>query len=339
MSESTEPTPIAIAATAPWLAAAREAIIGAVQDDRLPQALLLQGIPGLGKSGLAEWIARYALCDHPGVDACGQCPACQFYQADNHPDLLRVGVEEGKKQIAIDSIREMIGALALSSYRGRRKVAVVQPADALNVNGANALLKTLEEPSGSALLILVAVRPERLPATIASRCQRVKLKAPADDVARTWLMQQGGDQDWTLPLTLSAGAPLAALALSAAPEVAAEMADVPQMLGRGEVDIPALAERCQKHLPAERLRCLEHWISERIRYGLTSPPPSTGGQPGVSAEVRRRHIQGLYQLLDEVRRARMLLLTSNAAVALLFEQVFVAIAREMDALRVASRRT
>ena len=337
MSDATPPNPIDLAASAPWLARAREAIAGACAADRLPQALLLQGIPGLGKAALGEWIARYALCDAPGVDACGRCPSCQFYQANNHPDLLRVGVEEGKKQIAIDDIREMIGALSLSSYRGKRKVAIVQPADALNVNGANALLKTLEEPSGSALLILVAVRPERLPATIASRCQRVKLQAPDETVARAWLDAHGKSEDWTLPLKLSAGAPLAALALSAVPQVESEMAEVPQMLSRPDADIPSMAERCQKHFPAERFRCLEFWISERIRYGLTSPAPSAPGQPTVSPEVRRRHIQRLYGLLDEVRRARSLL-SSNAAVALLFEQVFVSIAREMDALRQASRR-
>jgi DNA polymerase-3 subunit delta' len=337
MSDDTHLTAVALAAHAPWLAKAREAIASAVTADHLPHALLLQGIPGLGKAALAEWIARYVLCDHPTQDACGQCPSCQFYAADNHPDLLRVGVEEGKKQIAIDDIRAMIGALALSSYRGRRKVAVVQPADALNVNGANALLKTLEEPSGSALLILVAVRPERLPATIASRCQRVKISAPEDSVARAWLDATAQPQDWTMPLKLSAGAPLAALALSGVPQVESEMAEVPQILGRGDADIPSMAERCQKHFPAERLRCLEYWISERIRYGLTSPPPTATGKPGLTPEGRRRHIQGLYRLLDEVRRARSLL-SSNAAVALLFEQVFVSIAREMDALRAASRR-
>jgi len=187
------------------------------------------------------------------------------------------------------------------------------------------------------LLILVAVRPERLPATIASRCQRVKLKAPDETVARAWLDAHGKAEDWTLPLKLSAGAPLAALALAAVPQVESEMAEVPQMLSRPDADIPSMAERCQKHFPAERFRCLEFWISERIRYGLTSPPPSAPGQPTVSPEVRRWHIQRLYGLLDEVRRARSLL-SSNAAVALLFEQVFVSMAREMDALRQASRR-
>jgi DNA polymerase III subunit delta' len=337
MSETATPARVDLAASAPWLATAREAIAGAHAADRLPHALLIQGIPGVGKAALAEWIARYALCDRATDDACGTCPSCVYYAAQNHPDLIRVGVEEDKKQIAVDSVREMIGALTLKSFRGRRKVAIVQPADALNVNGANALLKTLEEPSGSALLILVAVRPEKLPATIASRCQRVKIAAPSDAVARQWLDAQQAGPDWTVPLRLSAGAPLAALALADVPQVAEEMAELPQILGRGDADIPSLAERCQKHYPAERLRCLEFWVSDRIRYGLTSPAPAATGQPGPSAEVRRRHIQGLYRVLDEVRRTRVLL-SSNASVALLFEQLFVSIARELDALRAATRR-
>ena len=255
------PTPD-LASRAPWLESARSVIAGATRAGHLPHALLLQGIAGLGKASLAEWIARYALCDAPDEDACGVCPSCQFYAADNHPDLLRVGVREDKKQIAIDDIREMIGALTLSSYRGKRKVAVLQPADALNINGANALLKTLEEPSGSALIVLVAERPERLPATIASRCQRIHLSAPDERTATEWLNSVAKPQDWSLPLTLSAGAPLAALSLAEVPQVESEMAELPQILSRPNADIPALAERCHKHFPAERFRCLEHWICE-----------------------------------------------------------------------------
>ena len=332
--EAVRPSPD-LAGRAPWLETVRGTIARATAAAHLPHALLLHGIAGLGKASLAEWIARYALCDAPGEDACGACPSCQFYAADNHPDLLRVGVREDKKQIAIDDIRAMIGALSLSSYRGKRKVVVLQPADALNNNGANALLKTLEEPSGSALIVLVAERPERLPATIASRCQRIHLTPPDKATATEWLNGVAKPQDWSLPLTLSAGAPLAALALSAVPEVESEMAELPQILSRPNADIPGLAERCHKHFPAERFRCLEHWICERIRMGLTSPLPA---EPSA-AMVRRRHVQALYRLLDEVRRARSMMLTSNAAVALLFEQVFIRLAQELVSLRSAPRRS
>lgn len=327
--------PASLAATAPWLASARAAIASAEAGGRLPHALLIQGIAGLGKAALAEWIARYALCEAPGADACGVCPSCRWVAAGNHPDLMRVGVEEDKKQIAVDSVRAMITALTLKSYRGRRKVALLQPADALNANGANALLKTLEEPSGSALLILVAARPERLPATVASRCQRIKVRPPTGPVAVEWLAAQRSGTDWSTPLALTAGAPLAALAWADIPQVEAEMAELPDLLGRGHPDIPALAERCQKHYPAERFRCIEHWIAGRIRYGLTAPPPADPARPDA-ARVRRRHVQALCRLLDETRRARALL-NSNAAPAMLFEQVFVSLARELASLNAARR--
>ena len=114
------------------------------------------------------------------------------------------------------------------------------------------------------------------------------------------------------------------------------MAELPQILSRPNADIPALAERCHKHFPAERFRCLEHWICERIRYGLTSPLPAADA---AAASVRRRHLQGLYRLLDEVRRARSMMMTSNASVPLLFEQIFIRLAQELESLRSAPRRS
>jgi hypothetical protein len=155
-------------------------------------------------------------------------------------------------------------------------------------------------------------------------------------VALEWLGTQRSEMDWALPLKLAAGAPLAALVLADVPQVAEEMAELPDILGRGDADIPGLAERCQKHYPAERFRCVEYWISERIQFGLTTPVPADPARPDA-AMIRRNHLQALYRLLDETRRARSLL-NSNAAPALLFEQLFVSLARELTALNSARRR-
>ena len=329
-----------LAGRAPWLARAREQVAGSLAAGRLPHALLLQGAPGLGKAALADWIARLALCDRPGAAPCGACTACRLNAAGTHPDLHRVGVAEDRKQIAVDDIRELIAALALKSLRGRRKVAIIDPADALNASGANALLKTLEEPTPGALLILTVARPERLPATIASRCQRIKVTAPERAVALEWLAGEDAATDWAAPLALAGGAPLGALALAAAGAHALEreMAEFPALLSRPDADLVGLAERCQQQLPAERLRWIENWVTERIRKGLNvNGADHSPGTPGLPAAARTRHIQGLYLILDDTRAAQAAL-KGSANVTLLFERLFVRLARELEMLRAGRAR-
>lgn len=335
-----ELTSFRLAGRAPWLAAAREQVALAIGAGRLPHALLLQGQPGLGKAALADWIARLALCETPAAGPCNACTSCRLHEAGTHPDLRRVGLVEDKKQIAVEDIRELIGSLSLKSYRGRRKVAIVDPGDAMNASGANALLKTLEEPSAGALLILTVARPERLPATIASRCQRLKIAPPERDAALAWLAAEDPATDWAGPLSLAAGAPVAALRLAAAGahDLEREMAELPGLLARPEADLVGLAERCQQRLPAERLRWIENWVTERIRRGLLSPAPDhSPANPGLPAAARRRHIQGLYEILDDTRAAQAAL-KGSANVTLLFERLFVRLARELETLRAGRAR-
>lgn len=325
-------------AQAPWLRGARERTRQMLASNRLSHALLVQGAPGLGKRALAEWIARLALCESPGVDPCGACPSCLLLAAGSHPDLQRLEVPEDKKQIPIDSVRAMIEALSMKSYRGRRKVAIIDPADALNVNGANALLKTLEEPSGEALLVLTVSRPERLPATIASRCQRVKVRAPGHAEALEWLRGIDPAGDWEPRLRLSAGAPLAALDLAGLAPLEPEMTELLSLLSRADADLVGLAERSQGRNPAERLRWIENWVTDRIRRGLVGPAPDhSPGSPGLPADLRTRHIQGLFRVLDEARLARASL-QGNANVTMLFERLFLMLGQELEPLRAARGR-
>ena len=330
-----------LAAAAPWLAVARERVAQALARGRLAHALLLQGQAGLGKAALADWIARLALCQTPGAAPCGVCTSCRLHEAGTHPDLRRVGIAEDKTLIAVDDIRELIASLTLKSYRGGRKVAIIDPADAMNASGANALLKTLEEPSAGTLLLLTVARPERLPATIASRCQRIKLAPPDRTAALAWLGLLDPVTDWQGPLALAAGAPVGALALAAAgaAELGREMAELPAMLSRPDVDVVALAERCQQQLPAERLRWIENWVTERIRRGLTATVAGhITGTPGLPATARRRHIQGLYRILDEARVGQGALLRGSANVALLFEHLLWTLARELQSVRAERAR-
>ena len=328
MSESKKPfrppgTDLALAREAPWLAPAREQVQRAIAAGRLSHALQIVGPPGLGTAGLAEWIARAALCDRPASAPCDECASCRLHEAGSHPDRVRIAVREDKQQVLIDDVRELIESLGLRSQRGGRRVAIVDPADAMNVNGANALLKTLEEPGAGALLILPLARAHRLPATIASRCQRLELAVPPVAVGLAWLRARGANADWEGLLAIVGGVPPDALALAeaGAAELPREMAELPAYLRRPDADPVQLAERWAKHFPAARLRWIENWITERIRLGLAGPAPGhTPATPGLPAPARTRHIQDLYGLLDETRGAREAL-HGSANVASLFERV------------------
>jgi DNA polymerase-3 subunit delta' len=133
----------------------------------------------------------------------------------NHPDLHRIAPPEDKEQILIDQIRDLTVTLAMKSHAGGFKIAVIQPAERMNMAAANSLLKTLEEPTDNTLLLLVSEQPARLSATIRSRCQVCHLVPPMANQAIAWLENQlGGQQPVEALLRLGAGAPLEALRLA-----------------------------------------------------------------------------------------------------------------------------
>ena len=106
---------------------------------------------------------------------------------DRHPDLHWLHPEEDKETISVDQVRDVIDIFTLTAHRGGAKVAIVEPAEALTTAAANALLKTLEEPSPGSYLLLLSHQPGRLAATVRSRCQHLALRAPATERVATWL--------------------------------------------------------------------------------------------------------------------------------------------------------
>ena len=197
----------------PWQTDQAERLRRAHTASRLPHAILLSGVAGLGKRRFCDWLAARLLCEAAAERApCGECRGCRLLAGGSHPDLLRVGLEEGKRQLGIDAVRGLIGFVRLSSQYAGYRVALVHQADHMNRSSANSLLKTLEEPPANAVLVLVADQPARLPATIRSRCQQVAFAAPTPRQAKDWLQAQEASAAESL-LPLCGFAPLAAIAL------------------------------------------------------------------------------------------------------------------------------
>ncbi|KPK37706.1 MAG: hypothetical protein AMJ69_10635 [Gammaproteobacteria bacterium SG8_47] len=201
----------------PWLQTQWGQVSRQMEQGRLPHALLLTGPTGVGKLTLARALTRSLLCEQRSDEgaACGECRGCRLMAAGTHPDTVEISPEEDSKVIKIDQIRTLSSYLSLTTQYGGAKVALVHPADALNVNAANSLLKTLEEPAAHAVLILCTSRPASLPATVRSRCQTLRVGIPPADVAAQWLAPQlqSGEFSAEQLLALASGAPLAAAAL------------------------------------------------------------------------------------------------------------------------------
>jgi len=249
----------------PWLAAGLEdawRLSGA-------HALLVHGPAGAGFFEFAVVLAQSLLCEADPPDAggprrriaCGRCASCRLVATRSHPDLrtvlpeeLRVargwtdekdyeppqGATKPSRNLRISQVRAAIDWAQQTSGRGRGKVIVLHPAEALNVPSSNALLKTLEEPPGAVRLLLTCPDPEHLLPTVRSRCQRLALRLPPADQARAWLQAQGLAAPDAL-LALAGGSPLEALAWAADGFAPAQLAMLPKRVAAG--DASALQSR------------------------------------------------------------------------------------------------
>lgn len=187
-----------------------------IKADRLPHALLLSGPAGLGKLDFARLLAQFLLCENPTTEhACGHCQGCHLFAAGTHPDFQAIQPEEEGKELTIGQIRELLSWQTLTPQYGRARVVIIEPADRMNQNAANALLKTLEEPAQNALILLVTAHSASLLPTIRSRCQQWSFAIPSRDISLPWLAEQLTDKALAeLTLAISDGAPLRAASLA-----------------------------------------------------------------------------------------------------------------------------
>ncbi len=292
--------------------------------DEMPHALLVHGPRGIGKTEFARALAASVLCEsRAGSLACGNCPACHWFSQGNHPDYREVvpeasgdddeeeaeaGAKEKAKSlfIKIEQVRALADFIALSTHRSGHRVLVMRPAEALHPNAANALLKTLEEPPPSTLIVMVSERPARVLPTIRSRCRAFGLGPPPPKEAIAWLRAQG------------IGAPEVALATAGgAPLLARDLADPAESEFRsrilGELSRPggANALACAAGIDRARLERFLYWMqtwvfdvaSRKAGAPIRHHPDLA---PAIEARAKAASAEGLFDLERELAEARRL---------------------------------
>jgi DNA polymerase-3 subunit delta' len=292
-------------------------------------ALLLNGQVGLGKRQFAERLARALLCAEPGDtgDACGTCRQCRLLAAGTHPDLARVEPLEEGKVIAVDQIRALSGFITTRPHSAERKVTIICPAESMNINAANSLLKLLEEPPLGSVLILVSDRPAMLPATVRSRCQRVDFRLPTRDAALTWLAAQGvAGGEAQILLDLAGGAPLQALAESDLLREREQLLTDIEALGAHDGDPVVVAARWHKLGARRCLGWLAGAVADLIKLAMVGGP----GAHLINVDLASRlqalgqglHLKQLYGFADALAEARGLL-ASPVDNLLLLEDILI----------------
>jgi DNA polymerase-3 subunit delta' len=294
----------------PWLEPARHTIVAALAQGRLPHAMLLTGLPGLGKTVLADAIARQLLCTAPTADTgpCGRCSACTQLDADTHPDYIKVERDEDASVIKVDQIRSLEEKLSLSSHQGGYKVAVINPAGKMNINAANSLLKTLEEPSDNTVLLLVCERPSQLPATVRSRCQQLRVAVPGQDIALQWLRGQGVTEHAETYLSMAHGAPPGALGLAQADSIKARREHFDSLVGilDGRLAPLTIAESWAREEDLQGIRWMQGWLMDLLRISISGHTRGVGSVDlldGLTRLARRLDSRVVFDQLDMINRA------------------------------------
>lgn len=299
----------------PWHAESWQGLHRARREDRLPHALLLAGPEGLGKRAFADRLIAAWLCAAPTADgeACGACKSCGLLAAGHHPDVMRLEPEEVGKQIKVDAVRGLFDFITLTPVYHQCRVALINPAENMNLSSANSLLKMLEEPPPSGRFVLVTHQPARLLATIRSRCQRVDPGRGNHQTMLQWLQSQNPDSDGSLLLRLANHAPLRALAMSEKMPARGEFyRSLAALLTRREAPL-TIADQWRAEAPGQILDWMTQATMDLIRLGAGVARLDNEDQREILTQCGRQvSPRGLFRLLDkQTESARLLAATNN----------------------------
>lgn len=234
--------------------------------ERTPHGLLFWGPPGVGKRLTALCMASAVNCAEGDGDPCGACDACARIRNGKHPDVMQVRPVKRARVINVEAIETITDLAALHPRIGRRRVFLIEEAERMNETAQNKFLKTLEEPPGRSMFILLSAHPDQLLPTVRSRCQQVRFGALRPETVLELLTREMGDA-----LTPGAAAAVASLAQGQMKRAASlanterrdYVLELASRLGGGE-DPLALSEDFAARLKSER---------ERIQSALKAEHP------------------------------------------------------------------
>lgn len=279
--------------------------------NKVPHALILSGVEGIGLERLARTVVHQHLCmDTESEYPCGVCKACRLLAAHTHPDFLQVSPAKQGGAILVDQIRGLCNYLEKTAQQGGWKVALISPAESMNMAASNALLKNLEEPRAKTLVILVSHRLSQVPATVRSRCQIETLSIPTADQSLAWLTNVAGDsQQMTDALDMAGGRPLLALEYMQGEGLVQrlQLENLLDSLRSGDVSPCDAAQQVQQYDAENAIE----WAMSYLHRQVTS-------------ELRDRLNPALFGFSDSLIKARGWILSgSNPNNQLLWEQLFI----------------
>ena len=315
---------------------------------RLPHALLVTAPIGTGALEFGWALAAGLLCERSNTQtvagACGQCPACHWMQAGNHPDFRFVGLDgEGpnelseagldseesvplgsretngappaargkpvrnRPEIRIDAIRTLGDFALTGARRSGLKLILISAADRLNAAAANALLKTLEEPMSGVIFILASEAPARILPTVRSRCITFPLAAPFNDVARDWMLTNGSLEPNGAQRLLDAcgGAPLTARAYADPIRFETYQSAHSAIASLPDADLLEVAQRLEGLEPSLWVIALQRWVEDLARIASGIQPRSKSADlRQLNAIAARSNLQALVTCAQQLLRFR-----------------------------------
>jgi DNA polymerase III subunit delta' len=281
-------------------------LVRMADEARVPGAVLLAGPSGIGKYTLARAFAARLLCDAvAGGDVCGTCAQCVRLTAGTHPDLHVVAREEERRDVRIEQVRDLVRWLGLQPLMAPRKVALVDDAHCLSVPAQNALLKTLEEPPGASVIVLVAAAAGLLLPTIRSRCQIVRLEPLATDEVATVLVARGVEPGEARALAAIAdGSPGRALTLTDGESRAQLLGALARLPALPAHELSDVAQKVARTRVEDALDAAVAWYRGLLKTTLLGDPPPAGDVAAASLPpaLRLRQLEAVCDTLGALER-------------------------------------
>jgi DNA polymerase-3 subunit delta' len=299
----------------------REWFKNAIQHDRLASTFLLVGPEAIGKRTFAKMIAKTLLCTKASPTdfaPCGKCEACVQIEVGTHPDFIQIARDPDKTALSIDQfigreearMREgLCYEIRMKPYSGRRKIAIIDDADTIGVEGANSILKTLEEPPPGSVIFLISTSLQRQLPTIRSRCQVVRFQGLSQVELATLAMRQGltKDSDEAKQIARKANGSMASFHLLLDEELRDFQTEMIRQLSERPMDFIKFAKAVQANVESagsesqakrERLKQLIEFAQQHFRTELRD----LLFQRGVSPEPKLQCIQRCLEAKEHVDR-------------------------------------